>query len=67
MTSSNPDQTIALDDMPEVALDSFPDTLQRVALGDVGLDGITDMMVVDLDADPFDDQTRGSGVWSKVA
>ena len=67
MTSSNNAQTIPLDQLADVPLEQFPEALQRVALSDVGLDGLSDVMTLDLKVDPFTEQDRADGIWSKIA
>ena len=67
MTSSNDAQTIPLDQLADVPLDQFPEALQRVALSDVGLDGRRAGRPLALKVDPFTEQDRGDGIWSKIA
>ncbi len=59
-------QTIPLDNYPNTPLDNFPDALQRVPLADIGLDGLVDPMVGNIQATPFVEQDRSANPWKKV-
>lgn len=67
MASNTDKQTVPLDQIADIPLDQWPEAMQRVPLADIGLDGITDAMLPDLDATPFSDQTRTAGIWTKVS
>ena len=68
-------QTVPLDALRDVPLDSFPATLDGVVIDDVGLDGMTDNMLFLLgfeytdparDAASFAAHTRSAaGVWTE--
>jgi len=66
MALINTTQTIPLDSFPSTPLDHFPDSLQRVRLADIGLDGITDPMVTSVQASPFAEQDRSTNPWAVV-
>lgn len=51
-------QKIPLDQYPDTPLDQFPDILHRQVVADVGLDGLTDAMELEVDGNAFETTTR---------
>lgn len=64
--ASSIEQTTALDQFPDLALDDFPLSLQRVPLSEIGMDGLTDPMISNLAPSPFTEQTRAPNPWVKL-
>jgi hypothetical protein len=64
-------QKIPLDQYPDTPLDQFPDILHRQVVADVGLDGLTDAMELEVEGNAFETTTRTTGsaqaTWVKIA
>lgn len=60
-------QKIPLDQYPDTPLDQFPDILHRQVVADVGLDGLTDAMELEVDGNAFVEQDRAQANWVKIA